>query len=53
LIGPYFFDNRLNGETYLSFLQNKVPELLGEIDLLLDKKCGCSKMIRHPILIVL
>ncbi|KYN14611.1 hypothetical protein ALC57_13185 [Trachymyrmex cornetzi] len=25
LIGPYFFDNRLSGETYLSFLQNKLP----------------------------
>jgi len=33
LIGPYFFDNHLNGETYLSFLQNKLPELLEEIDL--------------------
>jgi len=36
LIGSYFFDNRLDGETYLSFLQNKWPELLEEVDL--DKK---------------
>jgi len=36
LIGSYFFDNRLNGETYFSFLQNKLPELLEEVDL--DKK---------------
>jgi len=33
LIDLCFFDNRLNGETYFSFLQNKLPELLEEIDL--------------------
>lgn len=37
LIGnPYFFDN-LNGETYLHFLQNKLPELLEEVDLATQK----------------
>jgi len=38
LIGPYFFDNRLKGETYLSFLQNKLPELLEEVDLATRQK---------------
>jgi len=38
LIGPYFFDNRLNGETYLSFLQNKLPEFLEEVDFATGKK---------------
>jgi len=37
LIGPYFFDN-LNGETYLSFLQNKLSELLEEVDLATRQK---------------
>jgi len=32
------FDNRLNGETYLSFLQNKLPELLKEFDLAIRQK---------------
>jgi len=38
LIGPYIFDNRLNGETYLSFLQNKLSELLEEVDLATRQK---------------
>jgi len=38
LINPYFFDNRLNEETYFSFLQNKLPELLGEVDLATRQK---------------
>ena len=33
IINSYFFDNRLNGKTYLFFLQNKFPELLKEVDL--------------------
>jgi len=54
LIDPYFFDNRSNREIYLSFLQNKLPELLEEIDLVTrnTKKFGGSKMARQPILIV-
>jgi len=38
LIGPYFFYNRSNGEIYLSFLQNKLPELLEEINLVTRQK---------------
>ncbi|KYN29436.1 hypothetical protein ALC57_01103, partial [Trachymyrmex cornetzi] len=38
LIGPYFFDNRLNGKIYLSFLQNKLLELLEEVDLATRQK---------------
>jgi len=37
LIGLYFF-NRLNEEIYLSFLQNKLPELLEEVDLATRQK---------------
>jgi len=33
----FFFDNRLNGETYLSFLQNKLPEFL-EVDFTTQQK---------------
>lgn len=50
LIGSYFFDNRLNEETYLYFLQNKLFELLEEVVLVTRscyKKCGSSKMVRH------
>jgi len=52
LIGPYFFDNRLNGKAYLSFLQNKLFELL-KVDLAIRQKCGGSKMVRNLIFIVL
>jgi len=38
LIGPSFFDNHLNEEPYLSFMQNKLPELLEEVDLAIRQK---------------
>jgi len=38
LIGPYFFDNRLNEEIYLSFLQNKLSEPLEEVNLATGQK---------------
>jgi len=37
LIDPYFFDNNLNEKIYLSFLQNKLPELIEEGSLLLEE----------------
>lgn len=33
LIGPVILPNRLNGETYLEFLQNNLPDLLDEVPL--------------------
>ena len=38
LVGPHFSDNFLNRETYLSFLQNKFPKLLEEVDLATRQK---------------
>lgn len=37
LIGPFYLPNRLNGETYLQFLTNDLPDLLDDIPLL-DKR---------------
>jgi len=51
LIDPYFFDNRLNGETYLSFLQNKLLKFLEEVDLATWQKNVMA--VRWCILIVL
>lgn len=33
IIGPYFFNEPLNGPTYLLFLQQQLPHLLAEVDL--------------------
>lgn len=33
LIGPYFFDGMINGETYLQLLQNELPDLLQDVDI--------------------
>lgn len=33
LIGPYFFENNLNGNSYLNFLKNELPLLIEEISL--------------------
>lgn len=33
VIGPYFFDTTLNGNTYTNFLLNKLPLLLEDIPL--------------------
>lgn len=33
LIGPHFFNGTLNGETYLQFLQNDLPDLLEDVPL--------------------
>jgi hypothetical protein len=33
LIGPYFFDENVNGNNYLHFLQQRLPALLEDIDL--------------------
>lgn len=33
IIGPYIFNGRLNGESYLNFLQNELPVLLEDIPL--------------------
>lgn len=33
IVGPYFFDRTLNGETYLDFLENQLPVLLEDISL--------------------
>lgn len=33
VIGPYFFDNRVNGDTYLNFLINVLPQLLENVPL--------------------
>lgn len=32
IIGPYFFNEPLNGRSYLQFLQQELPLLLGELD---------------------
>lgn len=32
IIGPHFFDGPLNGETYLNFLRDDLPQLLDELD---------------------
>lgn len=32
LIGPYFFDNHVNGQNYLNFLTNELPNLLVDVD---------------------
>jgi len=34
IIGPHFFDGSLNGPTYLNFLQEELPLLLEDVDLL-------------------
>lgn len=36
LIGPYILPNRLNGQTYLVFLQDVLPELLENVGLPID-----------------
>jgi len=33
LIGSYFFDENVNGNNYLYFLQQRLPALLEDIDL--------------------
>ena len=33
LIGPFIFPQNLNGDTYLDFLQNHLPELLEDVPL--------------------
>jgi len=33
LIGPYFFDGNVNGENFLEFLRNHLPQLLEDVDL--------------------
>uniref|UniRef100_V5GSI1 DUF4817 domain-containing protein n=1 Tax=Anoplophora glabripennis TaxID=217634 RepID=V5GSI1_ANOGL len=33
LIGPYFYEGKLNGQMYLNFLQNELPELLENISI--------------------
>jgi len=38
IFDPYFFYNRLKGKIYLSFLQNKLPELLEKVDLAIRQK---------------
>ncbi|KAE8747084.1 hypothetical protein FOCC_FOCC006222 [Frankliniella occidentalis] len=37
VIGPHFFDGRLNGAGYLAFLQNDLPDLLAEVPLALRR----------------
>lgn len=37
LVGPYFFDNILNGQIYLEFLQNDFPPLLDDVPLQIRK----------------
>ncbi|KYQ51879.1 hypothetical protein ALC60_09012, partial [Trachymyrmex zeteki] len=32
IIGPYFFEQHLNAENYLTFLQNDLPNLLRHIN---------------------
>jgi len=53
LIDPYFFDNSLNGETYFSFLQNKLPELLEEVDLATRQKMWWQQDDDHSHRIVM
>lgn len=33
IIGPFFFDEPLNGRTYLNFLENHLPDLLDDVPL--------------------
>lgn len=33
IIGPFFFEERLNGENYLNFLRNSLPNLLEDVPL--------------------
>ncbi|EZA57620.1 hypothetical protein X777_02188, partial [Ooceraea biroi] len=46
VIGPYFFEENLNGETYLMFLQNHLPCLLENVILELrrDKTTSIDNM---------
>lgn len=38
VIGPYFFEDHLNGEMYLHFLDSELPELLEEVPLNIRQK---------------
>lgn len=38
LIGPYFFDGRLNGQNYRQFLENELPVLMEDIPVLLRNR---------------
>jgi len=43
-----FFDNRLNGKTYFSFLQNKLLELLEVVDLATTKNVVAARWYATP-----
>ena len=40
LLGPVIIPDRLNGATYLKFLQNTLPLLIEEVPLRFAEKCG-------------
>lgn len=58
LIGPYFFDENVNSNNYLHLLQQRLPELLEEIDLYTRQRmffqhdgapAHWSKRVRHHL----